>query len=812
MENNSEVPTESDAIEVETVLKKESFFNNKKKTFIIAAVLLVVAVLIYAYLPYIGPKVDDWEYNYSASEFGDILDEIGRSEIGLAIAIFIGLFVFSCFLVIIAKRMLSRGKESKLKLFFGKLFLVIGRFFLLLYLVIFSIVFYGVIFYLMYPLMENFSHNKILDGFLGDMDTKQSIGVAVKVFVSGISFVMFIFLGLGIAWKIKAKREGVVKKIYNNIIIFSVIQIIIIIALLFLSQFVLDSVFRTATLSNYSSSGFTSGSSSFGFESVSVTSSNSSPRVASDSMKMNKNIGFSVGGAKDINNFRKNIENNKLPIPTDISYEGLFYDYYFDTGQQEKCEKLFCPSYSYAVSKDPFSSEEEYYLSVGLNSGIKESDFERKRLNLVVVLDISGSMGSTFNKYYYDQFGKNDSNKEVEVDEDENKTKMEIAAKSVVGLIDNLKKDDRFGMVLFDDSAYSAKPLNLVGQTDMQSIKDHVLEINDRGGTNMSEGMKAGTNLFEEYLDSDKGVYENRIIFLTDAMPNLGDTSENSLMGMFARNADSGIYTSFIGIGIDFNTELVEKISKVRGANYYSVHSASEFKNRMDDEFEFMVTPLVFDLVLKLEATGYTIEKVYGSPEADELTGEIMKVNTLFPSKSVGGETKGGLVLLKLKKTKPNAQLKLITSYRDRKEVLGGDESVIIFNKSAEYFANTGIEKGVLLSRYTNMIKSWIYEERANTQKPEPIPYIIDWEVGIVDITPERYQLGRWERQSSPLKVSEHYGELFLEFRDYFDKEIDIIGDDELKQELDVLDSLIRIAEVHEDDVLMDDSILFEKK
>ncbi len=59
-------------------------------------------------------------------------------------------------------------------------------------------------------------------------------------------------------------------------------------------------------------------------------------------------LGFATGGAKDINNFRDNIENNYLPIPEDISYEGLFYDYYFDTGQnqEEECKELFCPSYN----------------------------------------------------------------------------------------------------------------------------------------------------------------------------------------------------------------------------------------------------------------------------------------------------------------------------------------------------------------------------------------------------------------------------------------------------------------------------------
>jgi Ca-activated chloride channel homolog len=61
----------------------------------------------------------------------------------------------------------------------------------------------------------------------------------------------------------------------------------------------------------------------------------------------------------------------------------------------------------------------------------------------------------------------------------------------------------------------------------------------------------------------------------------------------------------------------VESVTKIKGANYYSVHSADEFTKRMDDEFDFMVTPLVLDLRLKLDAQGCEIEKIYGSPEAD---------------------------------------------------------------------------------------------------------------------------------------------------------------------------------------------------
>ncbi len=51
-------------------------------------------------------------------------------------------------------------------------------------------------------------------------------------------------------------------------------------------------------------------------------------------------------------------------------------------------------------------------------------------------------------------------------------------------------------------------------------------------------------------------------------------------------------------------------------------------------------------------------------------------------------------------------------------------------------------------------------------------------------------ELGRWERQSIPLQVSEPYKALFSAFSSYFEDEMNAIGDDTLGQELDILDML----------------------
>ncbi len=498
-------------------------------------------------------------------------------------------------------------------------------------------------------------------------------------------------------------------------------------------------------------------------------------------------LGFSVGGAKDINNFRENIENGYLPLPTDITVEGIYYDYFFETGMTKPCEKLFCPSYSRAVSYDPFTGEPVYYLSVGLNSGLKESDFSRKKLNIVVVLDISGSMDSPFNRYYYDRFG---NTQEVEDEEDFDKSKMEIANLAVVDLMEHLGPEDRLGVVLFDDMGYLAKPLRRVDETDMESIKGHILEVTARGGTNMEAGMMIATALFDSLENLDMSEYENRVIFLTDAMPNTGSTDENSLFGMFSKNSERGVFTTFIGVGVDLNTELVEILTKIKGANYFSVHSPSAFREQMDENFDFMVTPLVFDLELVLEAEGFEIEKVYGSPEADLATGEIMKVNTLFPSKRTEGETRGGLVLLRLKKTSEDGEISLSVSYEDRNGIKDGETQSIEFSSSEEeYYENSGIRKGILLARFVELSKSWLADERAQGLYLEDAP-LVSRGSGITVFDERKLELGRWERQSMSLSVSSHYTELFEDFGDYFEREAMAIGDTALSRELDIIRKL----------------------
>ena len=490
------------------------------------------------------------------------------------------------------------------------------------------------------------------------------------------------------------------------------------------------------------------------------------------------NVGLSAGGAKRIAAFRRNIEEGYLPQPESLAYEGLFYNYYFDTGQNGSCSSLFCPSYSPAVTADPLSGETERYLTVGLNSGLDASEFDRKALNLVVVLDISGSMSSSFSEYYYDQYG-NEQTPEGETD----RPKIEVAEDALVALTEQLRPGDRLGVVLYNDGSAVAKPLRPVEATDMDAIRGHIREdIRANGGTNLDAGLSDATEMLGEYADADQSEYENRMIVLTDAMPNLGETDDEDLRSKLADNAERNLHATFVGVGLDFNTELVDAITSIRGANYYAVHSADEFERKLGEEFKYMVTPLAFDVSLQLEAEGYDIKQVYGSTAAEDATDELLGVNTLFASPTKDGKTRGGVVLVQVERQSDDATMRLKASWEDRQGKSGQTSTTISFPDSGpEQFANTGVRKAVLLSRYADLLKNWIVAERDEAMAQD--------EDGIA--VPPEGRFGEWEQQSVPLTVSERYEARIRKFRDYFAGETDAIGDESLDRELETMASIL---------------------
>ena len=482
-------------------------------------------------------------------------------------------------------------------------------------------------------------------------------------------------------------------------------------------------------------------------------------------LKLNTNtIGLSVGGAKDINNFRDRISSNKMPVIDSITYQGIINEYYFDTTtttqdniKYQQQSTLFYPTYSYAQIHNYDSQNDgamEYYMTLGLNSNIKQDEFKRKHLNLIILLDVSGSMSGW---------------------------KIDSAKKAIESILQQLNDNDRLGIVTFESGSKTFLNMKNITDLDMATVKEIVRSIHAAGGTNFESGYRQVMNVYEtmNIAGFNNDGYDNRVIVLTDAMFNQGSHDGDTLLSMISNaaedRADTGrIYTTFIGIGLDFNAGMIEKISQTRGCNYYSVKNAKEFEDKMNEEFEYMVTPLVFNVVLRLECDSCVIDKIYGSDTDCKSDGEFSRIHTLFPSQKSNetDETRGGIQLIKLIKDENKMNITssendgfevlLEVTYEDRDGKKYRSVQNVLFDADGlstnNFYDNLGIRKAILLCKYVDVIKRWIETDGDG---------------------------------ADTLVVSEENRQMFRQFQTYFANEMEVLNDESLRKELDLLSKLI---------------------
>jgi Ca-activated chloride channel homolog len=383
--------------------------------------------------------------------------------------------------------------------------------------------------------------------------------------------------------------------------------------------------------------------------------------------------------------FIQNLQSSQIPEESSIQSQGAFQEHFFDDKHKPQNDILY-GSYSTMEITDPLTKEDEKYLLTSLNSTFDGKN-HREPLNLIFVLDISGSMHSPMG--------------------DESTSKMEVANQILVQILKTLKQKETFGIVLFDNKVEVFQDLTQVNDSlDMNSIANRILKIVPRGSTNMEIGMSTALKMMKKQLNTNKN--QNRIIFLTDACPNQGE--DKKLIDLTEDASNNSIYTTYIGIGMDFDTGFVNELTRTQGTNYFGVASQREFEEILHTNFNYIVTPISFNTHLTLESDAYSIDKVYGTAFEEEFKDETVDLASQIAAQQNINGKRGNILLIKLKEKK---------SEKDSKEITMKLKFNTVNGKSVELpdtfdFDKTGngaIDKAIWLMKYVKMSHKIIRDE-----------------------------------------------------------------------------------------------------
>lgn len=319
------------------------------------------------------------------------------------------------------------------------------------------------------------------------------------------------------------------------------------------------------------------------------------------------------GGAQDISYFRGQAKAANIPLPDTLTPEGLMGGYDLLIGNPSACDKVFCLQTEAMAADFATRPEDRLVVGVGFASNISADTWKRRPLNLVAVVDKSGSMDGQ---------------------------PLELVRESLRQILSQLRPGDQLSIVLYGDTAAVFMQPVMVTASNKDEIRARIDAIQSAGSTYMEAGLKVGYATAFASADGFEG--STRVMLFTDEQPNVGRTDAESFMSMAEAASRRGIGLTTIGVGEQFDGPLATRISSVRGGNLFFMSSKDDIKSVFTGKLDTMVSELGYDVKLTFKPhAGYKISAVYGVPadvlgwqDGDSVT---VTVPTVFFSTEGGG-------------------------------------------------------------------------------------------------------------------------------------------------------------------------------
>ena len=196
---------------------------------------------------------------------------------------------------------------------------------------------------------------------------------------------------------------------------------------------------------------------------------------------------------------------------------------------------------------------------------------DRLPVNIALILDRSGSM--------------------------QGERKFELARKAAEQAINMLSPEDRFTLVVYDETVDVLVASSLATPDARHRAVEHLSRINPRGSTDLCAGWLRGCEGIAEFLEDNMVV---RALLLTDGLANRGERNKEALARHARELRQRGIATSTFGVGNDFDERLLRDMAREGGGHFYFIESPAQIADMLTSELGEALETVIRRAVLQL--------------------------------------------------------------------------------------------------------------------------------------------------------------------------------------------------------------------